>query len=130
MYNLEQITASDTEKKGIKRLTLSFSHKDGEKIPQIIKQIKKVVEVIDVSLVEEGSILSEVGLIKIRHPEKMVALNKIIAVDNVKILNATDDDLIIQIVGSPEEIFDFKQEIESDFEIVEFGSSGAVAMSI
>ncbi len=130
-YNLEQITASDTEKKGIKRLTLSFSHKEGVRIPKIIKQIKKIIEVLEVSQVcQKKDITTEVALIKIAKPKDMSLLNKITSSENISIIKSSDDELIIQAVGNPERILDIKKQVEKDFDLKEFGSSGAVAMVV
>jgi acetolactate synthase-1/3 small subunit len=128
MYNLEQITASDTEKDGIKRLTISFSHEESEKIPQIISQIKNVVEVIDAHLVEpENTILREVGLFKIARPPHLSEILSLAGIFKAEVIYTTEKYLIIELVGSPAKIHDFKNLLK-EFKILEMGTSGGVAM--
>ena len=128
MYNLEQITASDTEKDGIKRLTISFSHEESEKIPQIISQIKNVVEVIDAHLVEpENTILREVGLFKIVRPAHLSEVLSLAEIFKAEIIHTTEKYLIVELVGSPTKLNDFENLLK-EFKILEMGTSGAVAM--
>ena len=130
MYNLEQITASDTEKKGIKRITISFSHEEGVKLPQIISQIHSVIEVIEVRLVDKNNCLQqEVALIKIKSPDN---ISEIIALSDLfesKVLHVSKADIVLQITASPDKIDEFLLILEK-FEILEIGRSGSVAMEI
>ncbi|MEI6728572.1 MAG: acetolactate synthase small subunit [bacterium] len=128
MYNLEQITASDTEKDGIKRLTISFSHEESQKIPQIISQIKNVVEVIDAHLVEpENTILREVGLFKIERPNHLSEVLSLTDIFKAEVIYTSEKYLIIELVGSPAKIHDFANLLK-EFKILEMGTSGGVAM--
>lgn len=128
MYNLEQITASDTEKDGIKRLTISFSHEESEKIPQIISQIKNVVEVIDAHLVQpENTVLREVGLFKIVRPTHLADILSLADIFKADVIYTTEKYLIIELVGSPAKIKDFENLLK-EYKILEMGTSGGVAM--
>ncbi len=128
MYNLEQITASDTEIKGIKRLTISFSHEEGAKLPQIISQMKNIVEVIEVKLVDpEMSIQREVALIKIERPKNLPELISLANIFEAKVVNTSGKNLILEVTGSPTKIDDFLNML-SPYKILKYGSSGSVAI--
>jgi acetolactate synthase-1/3 small subunit len=128
MYNLEQITASDTQTEDIKRLTISFSYKESAKIPQIISQINKIIEVIEVKLVDNDSAVQrEAGLVKIKRPDNLSEIISIVQIFEAKVVHMTKQDLIIETIGSPEKINHFISILEP-YHILELGRSGAVAM--
>lgn len=128
MYNLEQITASDTEKDDIKRLTISFSYKEAAKIPQIISQINKIIEVVKVKLVDpDFSIQREVALIKIKRPDNLSEIISIAQIFEARVVNAKQQDLIIEAIGNPEKLNDLISILEP-YKILELGRGGAVAM--
>ena len=130
MYNLEQITASDTQDEGIKRLTITFSHKEGEKIPQIMAQLNKIVEVIKVQNVSsKNSVKREVVLIKIKRPKELSQVVSICEIFKAEIVEINKDNLIIQGVGESKNILKLRESL-SEFGILGFGSSGSVAMEI
>lgn len=128
MYNLEQITASDTQLEDIKRLTISFSYKEAAKIPQIISQINKIIEVIEVKLVDPDlSVQREAVLIKIQRPNNLSEIISIVQIFEAKVIHTTHHNLIIEAIGSPEKLDDLIS-ILKPYQILELGRSGAVAM--
>jgi len=129
MYNLEQITASDTQTPGIKRVTVTFSHQEKAKIPHIINQMNKIMEVTQVKDVTEStsSVKVEAGLIKINRPHHIADVTPIISMFEAKIIDVTTDYLIVQVVGSTEHVLSCKAAL-TEFGIQEFSSTGAVAM--
>jgi len=130
MYNLEQITASDTEKEGVKRITITFSSQEGAKIPQILTQMNNIIEVIESKDVTNQEILNqEVGLIKIQRPKNILDLDKISDIFNITIKNVSQESVIIETVGSPKEINSVIEALK-EFGIMELGRSGSVAMEI
>lgn len=128
MYNLEQITASDTERDGIKRITICFSHQEGAKLKQIALQIEKIVEVIEARIIDnETSFCREVGLIKIQKPKSMPELLKLTEMYSTEIIHVGDQDLIIQVVGTSRRIQDLIKLLK-DFGILEWSTSGGISM--
>ncbi len=128
MYNLEQITASDTEKEGIKRLTISFTFDKDVKMDQIINQINKIIEVVEVKDVsDKGVVKSESVLIKIKRPKNLAEITKILDLFKVNIMHIDSKSIILQGVGGPEETGSLIEAMK-DYEILELGSSGFVAM--
>lgn len=129
MYNLEQITASDTEREGIKRVTITFSHKEGEKIPQIMKQLQKIVEVLEVvDMTSTSSIKVEVGLFKLAKPDHLGDISKICEIFGAKIVHLDKISVIIQGVGSSSHLQELFSALEP-YQIIEYSTSGQVAMA-
>lgn len=129
MYNLEQITASDTEKEGIKRITISFSHEEEAKLEQIVSQLKTIVEVIEAKIVDnQVSLLREVAVIKIkRGSQNLSEIMALVDIFKAEVVFTKAEYIILQIVGTPQKIHDFVSSIQP-FGILEMGSSGGIAM--
>lgn len=128
MYNLEQITASDTQVDKLKRITITFTSQESAKISQIISQIQKIVEVVEVEDTKDFKIVqSECLLIKVRKPENLSDLLKVVNAINLQVVDASKQSIILQAVGDIHHI-DSAITILKDFEILEMGRSGSVAM--
>jgi acetolactate synthase I/III small subunit len=128
MYNLEQITAGDSQIEGIKRLTISFSHEETSKLPQIINQLKKIVEIIDVKIVDQfNSFEREVALIKLKKPQNLSELLSLGQVFNSKLINVNEETVLIEITGDSQKINNFLVLLKP-YQILELGRSGLVAM--
>lgn len=128
MYNLETITASDTEVDDIKRITITFSQGDADKIPQIAVQISKIVEVIDVKIVDKATTVErEILLVKIKRPANLSEVTSLVDVFRGNVVDVSENTLILQVAGTREKTTSFVRAIQQ-FEILEMGSSGIVAM--
>jgi acetolactate synthase-1/3 small subunit len=128
MYNLEQITASPTETPNISRLTISFSRNESSKLPQIVSQLKKIIEVVDVRIVDPATtVIREVALVKIKRPELVSELSSVIRMFKANVVFTSQDYIIAEMTGSPENIQHFLLFLKT-FEILEIGTSGGVAM--
>lgn len=128
MYNLETITASDTETEGIKRITVTFTRGDADKIPQIVVQIKKIVEVISVKVVEEvNTIEREIALVKIKRPQNLAEVTSLVEIFRGSVVSVAPDNIVLQISGERKKTLSFINAL-AQFEILEIGSSGVVAM--
>jgi len=127
-YNLEQITASDTNRRGIKQITLTFSEVD-KKFEQVMRQINKIIEVIEVREVIEGEYFEqEISFVKIKTPKKLRSFNKIIEEKEIDLIETTDEYMILRIVSEVERVRELLEEIKKEFEIIEFLESGPIAM--
>ncbi len=128
MYNLETITASDTEQEGIKRITITFTQGDADRIPQIIVQIKKIVEVISVKEVQETQTIErEIALVKIRRPQNLTEVTSLVDIFRGNVVSVTNDSVVLQISGEHRKTLSFINALRQ-FEILEIGSSGVVVM--
>ncbi len=128
MYNLETITASDTEVEGIKRITITFTQGDADKIPQIVVQINKIVEVISVKAVDSANTVErEILLVKIKRPQNLSEVTSLVNIFRGSVVDVSEQTVILQVAGERKKTLGFITALKQ-FEILEIGSSGIVAM--
>jgi len=128
MYNLETITASDTEVEGIKRITITFSQGDADKIPQIVSQINKIVEVVEIKAVDsQHTVQREVLLVKIARPQNLSEVTSLVDIFRGSVVDVSEKSVILQVAGDRHKTLGFLNALKQ-FQILEVGSSGIVAM--
>ncbi len=128
MYNLETITASDTEIEGIKRITITFSQGDADKIPQIVSQINKIVEVVNIKAVDsQHTVQREILLVKIERPQNLSEVTSLVDIFRGNVVDVSEKSVILQVAGDRKKTLGFLNAIKQ-FKILEIGSSGIVAM--
>jgi acetolactate synthase-1/3 small subunit len=127
-YNMESITAGKCEKEGYARITIEVIN-GCDMLNQIQKQLYKIIEVEKVSIFEEGSVLREHMLMKVRTShENRSDVIEIANIYRAKVLNVTVDNLIIELTGDTAKIEGFIT-VMSDFGISEIARTGISAMS-
>lgn len=127
-YNMESITAGKSEKEGYARITIEVIN-GCDMLDQIQKQLYKIIDVEKVKIFEEGSVLREHMLMKVKTDHS--TRSDIIEIANIyraKILNVTTDNLIIELTGDMAKVEGFIT-VMSDFGIVEIARTGISAMS-
>ncbi len=127
-YNMESITAGKSEKEGYSRITIEVLN-GCDMLDQIQKQLYKIIDVEKVKIFEEGSVLREHMLMKVKTDHS--SRSDIIEIANIyraKILNVTTDNLIIELTGDMAKVEGFIT-VMSDFGIVEIARTGISAMS-
>jgi len=129
MYNVESITAFETETSGITRITLNIRHKDAEKIDQIRKQILKIVEVKTVvNVTDKPSVARELALVKVAVGNgKRAEVSELVHIFRGNIVDVSKGTMIVEIVGSTEKIESAIQ-VLSEFKILEIARTGVTAM--
>jgi len=128
MYNINQISSSNTEKQGIKKVTVRLDEVEDKKIPQILKQIDKIVEVIDVMYIKEDSAIeAEVALIKIENNSDKI-IDELQKIQDLNLISLTKDEIIIRIVQEPKKIKKTILLIRNKFVLKELTTSGIAVM--
>ncbi len=128
MYNINQISSSNTEKQGIKKVTVRLDEVEDKKIPQILKQIDKIVEVIDVMYIKEDSAIeAEVALIKIENNSDKI-IDELQKIQDLDVISLTEDEIIIRIVQEPKKIKKTILLIRNKFVLKELTTSGIAVM--
>jgi acetolactate synthase-1/3 small subunit len=129
MYNVETITACETEKAGITRITLGVSHKEGENIDQIIKQLAKIVEVVRVvDITNKPQVNRELAMIKVDTVDgNRAEISDLANIFRGNVVDVSKESMIVEIVGSPQKI-ESAITIFSDFGILEIARTGITAM--
>ena len=127
-YNMESIIAGKSEKEGYSRITIEVIESI-EVVDQIVKQLYKVIDVEKVRIIENTAVVREHMLIKIKSDR--TNRSDIIEIANIyraKILNVTQDNLIIELTGDIEKIEGFIT-VMQDYGIVEIARTGLSAMA-
>ena len=129
-FNIESIVVGASEIKDLARMTITVKG-DEYTIEQIVKQLKKLIDVIKVSKLDiNKSIIRELALIKV-HTSDSKAKSDVINYANIfrgRIVDVSEDSMTIEITGSSDKIDAFI-ELMRVYGIKELARTGAVAMS-
>ncbi|MDI9355499.1 MAG: acetolactate synthase small subunit [Chitinophagaceae bacterium] len=129
--NIKSLNVSSTEVEGVSRFTIVvFSTR--ERIEKIVKQIKKLVDVLGAFLYEDTQIhYQELALYKV--PLKIFMggdkIEKIVRDNNARILAIEEDYIIIEKTGHKNETSALFESL-SPYGVLEFVRSGRISMSM
>jgi acetolactate synthase-1/3 small subunit len=128
--NIESITASESEVKGIYRYTIviTVSH---EQVEKLVGQIEKQVEVLKAFYHINNDILSrEIALYKVSAEalKENELFTRIVNENHAKILSIAPEYIVIEKTGDEREILHLFNDLEK-FGILEFVRSGRVAIT-
>ncbi len=128
--NIESLTVSETERKGISRFTIVIKHEKREEVEKLVRQIRKIIEVLAVfGYLNEDVVYNEIALFKISTPlgGKSVDVETINKIYKAWVVYWGLDYVVIEKTGTETEIFDFFRYIKPHG-IIEFVRSGRVAV--
>ncbi len=127
-YNIDSLTVGETRDPRISRMTIVVKG-DDKILEQVIKQLSKLVDVIDVKDLKRGSYVArELLLIKVKTTSKTrTEVMEIVNVFRGKTIDIGHKSLIILLTGSEEKIGAFLELVEP-FGIIELSRTGRVAM--
>lgn len=128
--NIESITASESEVKGIYRYTIVITV-EPEQVEKLVKQIEKQVEVLKAFYHINNDILSrEMALYKISAEalKENELFTRIVNENHAKILSISPDYIVVEKTGEDREIKHLFGELEK-FGMLEFVRSGRVAIT-
>ena len=128
--NIESLTVSETERKGISRFTIVIKHEKRVEVEKLVRQIRKIIEVLAVfGYLNEDIVYNEIALYKISTPlnGKSVDVETINKVYKAWVVYWGLDYVVIEKTGTETEIFDFFRYIKPHG-IIEFVRSGRVAV--
>jgi acetolactate synthase-1/3 small subunit len=124
-YNVETITVGltvgHTHVEGISRMTISFSHGEGNKIEQIVQQIDKITEIPKTDDVTYENVVNrELILLKVKaSPQDRVHVTATTQIFGGKVIYVAPAHMIVEITGKQENI---------DSAIVGIARTGATVM--
>ena len=128
-YNIESIVSGETDKPGVTRITIVLLS-DELMISQISAQCRKLLPVIAVKILEEGtSIQREFALIKVRAVDRN-SRDEVIQMSNIfraKIIDVSRETLTVAIFGEKEKTSALIGML-SDFGILEIAKTGTIAI--
>ena len=128
--NIESLTVSETERKGISRFTIVIKHEKREEVEKLVRQIRKIIEVLAVfGYLNEDIVYNEIALFKVSTPlnGKSVDVETINKVYKAWVVYWGLDYVVIEKTGTETEIFEFFKYIKP-LKIIEFVRSGRVAV--
>ena len=128
--NIETLTVSETVRKGISRFTIVITHDKREDVEKLVRQIRKIVEVLAVfGYLNEDIVYNEIALFKIPTPAgaKPIDIDTINKVYKSWVVYWELDYVVIEKTGTAEEIFEFFKYLKPHG-IIEFVRSGRVAI--
>lgn len=128
-YNIDSLTVGITADPRFSRMTVVVRG-DEQILDQIEKQLRKLVEVVDIKVLPpESSVCRELILIKIRVDSKQrPAVVAVADIFRAKIVDVNDDSLIIELTGNQAKLDAFIH-LLSDYEILELARTGITGLS-
>ena len=128
--NIECLTVSETERKGVSRFTVVIKNENREFVEKLVRQIRKITDVLAVfGYLDDEIVFNEIALFKISSPLGGLPLDvKTINLDwNAKIVHWGLDYVVLEKNGTESEIAEFYQYLKK-WEILEYIKSGRVAV--
>lgn len=128
-YNIESLCVGVTEDPSISRMTVAV-HGDERVLEQIVNQLNKLVEVIEVrDLTRDKHVERELVLIKAAaDATRRTELLEISSIFRAKVIDMSTDAVIIEVTGSEDKIAAFIDMVRP-FGIVELARTGKIALS-
>ncbi len=128
-YNIDSLTVGETADPRYSRMTV-VARGDEQILDQIVKQLAKLIDVVDIKVLEEeSSVNRELVLVKVRADAK--DRQSIIAIANVfrgSIIDVGKDSLIIELTGQQSKLDAFV-ELLRGYEILELARTGITGLS-
>ncbi|MEZ0486006.1 acetolactate synthase small subunit [Fibrella aquatica] len=128
--NIESLTVSETERKGVSRFTIVIRHESRDEVEKIVRQIRKIVEVLAVfGYLNDEIVFNEIALFKISTPlgSKPLDVETINKQHKAWVVYWGLDYVVIEKTGNETEIFAFFEYLRQ-YDILEFVRSGRVAV--
>ncbi|MEY2792649.1 MAG: Acetolactate synthase [Bacteroidota bacterium] len=128
--NIESLTVSETERKGVSRFTIVIRNENREFVEKLVRQIRKITDVLAVfGYLDNEIVFNEIALFKIAAPLGGKPIDtKTINLDwNAKVVHFGMDYVVVEKNGTEEEIGEFYQYLKQ-WDILEYIKSGRVAV--
>ena len=127
-FNMESIVVGPTEKTGVSRITIVLPGND-QTIDQIIKQLNKLVQIIEVKDVTfRPCVERELMLIKIQaKPNIRSEIIEITEIFKARIVDISDISLTLEVTGDPGKIVTI-QELLKRYTILEIARTGKISL--
>jgi acetolactate synthase-1/3 small subunit len=127
-FNIDTLNVAPTHDKELSRITLTIKG-DSHALDQALKQLKKLINVIDIQPFEPGvAVDRELVMLKVAaNREQRTEIAEICNIFNGKIINVTSKDIILEVTGNRNKIVSFL-DLMAPFEILETARTGRVAL--
>ena len=128
-FNIDSITVGESEVEGLARMVITVKG-DDKILEQVTKQLNKLVDVIKIKDITKNAVKRELCLVKVNIPNEK-ARAEIIQYTNIfraKIVDVTEETLIIEITGDMEKINAFISLLKG-YGIKKISRTGLTAMA-
>ena len=126
-FNIDALTVGETESPEYSRITISLSG-DGYAREQLINQLRKLINVKKVEVLQDDCIKRELMLIKVKNSSTTRGdILSAVDVYRAKVIDYTTEGMCIEITGDPAKIDAFIR-LMSPFGITEMCRTGIVAL--
>ncbi len=126
-FNISSLTVGCTESPQVSRITTIFEG-DEERKEQLVNQLYKLPDVVEIKQLDENSVSRELLLIKMKNdPETREDIHTAIAAYEAKIVDYTRESMVIQLAGGTRRIDNFIN-LMQDYTILEICRTGVVSL--
>ena len=128
-FNIESITVGASEEPGLSRMTVVVVG-DAPTVEQVRKQLDKLIDVVKVTNISEGSIVArELALVKVKTtPTTRSEIMQIVDIFRANIVDVAPDSLVVEATGDEDKIESLLHLLKG-FGIKEVAQTGCVAMT-
>ena len=125
-FNIESLAVGHSEKPGLSRMTFVVDATDAD---QVVKQVDKLVDVVDIRDISDEDIVNrELAIIKVRADRSNRSqILEIVDIFRAEIVDVAPESIIIEATGEEPKIESLVQLLQ-DFEVIELVRTGRVAM--
>jgi acetolactate synthase-1/3 small subunit len=128
-FNIQSISVGPTEKKEIARITITVGG-DEKLVEQIVKQLRKLVEVIKVSILDpKNTVIRELALVKVAAPDYRAKTDIVNYAEIFKgrVVDVSHKSLTVEITGDPDKVDAFVNVVKP-YGIKEIARTGITAL--
>ena len=127
-FNIDTLTVGETDNHDLSRITISFLGDDDK--DQIIKQLEKMPDVVEVAELEAGSFVArELVLLKVKNsPENRQEILSVVDVFRAKVVDYAPETMTIEVTGPTTKIDAFIEFLR-EYGIIEMCRTGIVALT-
>lgn len=127
-FNIETMTASPTNDPDITRITIILTATE-ETMEQVLAQVEKVETVKEVFPLGENTLYRELLLLKAKaNQEERHKIKEIVDIYRGKIIDLSQDSVIVELTGSPNKIDAFIDVMNDSHTIIEVCRTGATGI--
>ncbi|MCY4252739.1 MAG: acetolactate synthase small subunit [Thaumarchaeota archaeon] len=129
-FNIESISVGPTEDPEFSRMTISVRGQDERQVAQMIKQLNKLIDTVEVTLLDEHkTVYRELAIFKIRlsGAQDSMEVNKLAGAYGGKVHDVRRDSIMVELTATPDQISAF-EELARPFGIIEVARTGMAAL--
>jgi len=128
-FNIDSISVGVTENPDYSRITIT-TNSDEKRIDQIIKQLDKMIDTIDVKRLDEHkTVYRELSIFKIKlsNANDSMDVNKLANAYGGKVHDVKKDSIMVELTATPDQIKAF-EELVKPFGIIDVARTGVAAL--